>query len=87
MFMKDIRKMIKLHSCILSDFIHVRLIETLWTVACQAPLSLDFPGKNIGMGCHFLLQGIFLTHRLNPSLPCLLKRQVGSLPLAPFRKP
>ena len=21
----------------------------------------DFPGKNIGVGCHFLLQGIFLT--------------------------
>ena len=32
-----------------------------WTVACQAPLSWDFSGKNIGMGCHFLLQGIFPT--------------------------
>ena len=21
-----------------------------WTVACQAPLSMDFPGKNIGSG-------------------------------------
>ena len=28
----------------------------------------DFPGKNTGMGCHFLLQGIFQTRRLNPSL-------------------
>ena len=28
-----------------------------WTVACQAPLPWDFPGKNTGMGCHFLLQG------------------------------
>ena len=34
---------------------------TLWTVACQAPLSLDFPGKNAGLDCHFLLQGIFPT--------------------------
>ena len=25
----------------------------------------DFPGKDIGMGCHFLLQGIFLTQRSN----------------------
>ena len=25
----------------------------------------DFPGKNTGMGCHFLLQGIFLTQELN----------------------
>ena len=27
------------------------------------------PGKNTGMGCHFLLQGIFLTQELNPGLP------------------
>ena len=26
---------------------------------------LDFPGKNTGVGHHFLLQGIFLTQRLN----------------------
>ena len=25
-----------------------------------------FPGKNTGVGCHFLLQGIFLTQGLNP---------------------
>ena len=31
----------------------------------------DFPGKNTGMGCHFLLQGIFLTQGSNPCLlPC-----------------
>ena len=31
----------------------------------------DFPGKNTGVGCHFLLQGIFLTQGLNPCLlPC-----------------
>ena len=31
---------------------------------CSLPLSSVhgiFPGKNSGMGCHFLLQGIFLT--------------------------
>ena len=28
---------------------------------CQAPLSMDSPGKNTGVSCHFLLQGIFLT--------------------------
>ena len=26
------------------------------------------PGKNTGAGCHFLLQGIFPTQRLNPGL-------------------
>ena len=40
---------------------HVQLSVTPGTVACQAPLSMDFPGKNTGMGCRFLLQGIFLT--------------------------
>ena len=28
----------------------------------------EFPGKNTGVGCHFLLQGIFHTHGLNPGL-------------------
>ena len=28
----------------------------------------DFPGKNTGVSCHFLLQGIFPTQELNPGL-------------------
>ena len=28
----------------------------------------DFPGKSSGVGCHFLLQGIFLTQESNPGL-------------------
>ena len=28
----------------------------------------DFPGKNPGVDCHFLLQGTFLTQGLNPGL-------------------
>ena len=27
-----------------------------WTIVCQAPSPWDFPAKNTGMGCHFLLQ-------------------------------
>ena len=42
----------------------------------------DFSGKNTGMGCHFLLQGIFLTQGSNPSFLHLLQRQVDSLPLS-----
>ena len=30
----------------------------------------DSPGKNIGVGCHVLLQRIFPTQGSNPSLPC-----------------
>jgi len=37
----------------------VKLLATSWTH--QAPLSMKLPGKNTGMGCHFLLQGLFLT--------------------------
>ena len=33
-------------------------LETPWTVALQAPLSMDSTGKNTGVGCHFLLQGL-----------------------------
>ena len=40
-----------------------------------------FPGKNTGVGCHFLLQGSFLTQGLNPGLLHLLHWQVDSLPL------
>ena len=29
----------------------------------------NFPGKSTRVGCHFLLQGIFLTQGLNPGLP------------------
>ena len=45
-------------------------------------LSWDSPGKNTEVGCHFLLQGIFLTQGLNPCHLHLLHWQVGSLPLA-----
>ena len=43
-------------------------LVALWTVALQAPVCWGFPGKNTGMRCHFLLQGIFLTQGLNPCL-------------------
>ena len=43
-------------------------LVTPWTVACQVPLPLDSPGKNTGVGCHFLLQGIFPTQESNPGL-------------------
>ena len=43
----------------------------------------DSPGKNTGVGCHALLQGIFPTQGWNPRLLCLLHWQVGSLPLVP----
>ena len=41
--------------------IHAQLFVTPWTVAHQAPLSTEFSRQEYWSGCHFLLQGIFLT--------------------------
>ena len=47
---------------LLSRFSHVRLCATPWTVACHGwqltrlRSPWDSPGKNTGVGCHFLFQ-------------------------------
>ena len=38
---------------------HVRLFVTPWTVAAMLLCPRNFLGKNTGVGCHSLLQGIF----------------------------
>ena len=50
----------------LSRFSCVWLFATPWTVALQAPRPWTSPGKNTGVGCCFLLQGIFPAQRSNP---------------------
>ena len=50
----------------LSHFNHVQLCVTLWIIGSSVH------GKNTGVGCHFLLQGIFLTQRSNPCFSHLL---------------
>ena len=52
----------------------------------QAPLSMGFSRQQYWMGCHALLQGIFLA-KGGTHISCLLHWQVGSLPLVPPRKP
>ena len=41
---------------LLSHFSRVRLCATPYTATHQAPRPWDSPGKNTGVGCHFLLQ-------------------------------
>ena len=41
---------------------------TPWTIDCRLLYPQDFLGKSTRMGCHFLLQGIFLTQGLNRGL-------------------
>ena len=43
---------------LLSHFSRVQLCDTPETAAHQAPRPWDSPGKNTGVGCHFLLQCI-----------------------------
>ena len=62
---------------------HGQLFAAPWTVACQASLSMGFSRQEFWSGCHFLLQGIFLTQRWNLCLLHLLHWQMDSLPLAP----
>ena len=65
--------------CVLSRLSCVQLSVTLWTIACQAPLSVEFSRQEYWSGA--LLQEVFPTQGLNPSVLCLQHRQVGSLPL------
>ena len=51
--------------CKLSCFSCIWLFETLWTVAHQALQSMGFSRQDTGVGCHFLLHGIFLTQGAN----------------------
>ena len=63
---------------------HVQFFATPWTVAHQGPLSMKCSGKNTGVGCHFLVQEIFLIKGLNLRL---LHLQANSLPLLHLGSP
>ena len=64
-------------ACVLSHFSCVQLFVTLWTVCSLMGSSIhgDSPGKNTGVGCHVLLQGIFPTQELNIHVLSLLHWQ------------
>ena len=56
----------------------IQLFSTPWTVAFQTPPSMGFPRQEYWNGCHFLLQGIFVSHRLNlqPLSPAFICRRI-----------
>ena len=74
-----------LHTCVCSVAQSRVTFAIPWSF--QVPLSMGFPGKDTGVSCHILLQGIFLTQGSNPPLLCLLYWQGDSLPLVPPGKP
>ena len=76
-------------SCVVVVYLlsHVQLFCNPMDYSYPGSCPWDFPGKNTGVDCHFLLQGIFLVQELNLHL---LHWQVDSLPLrrqgSPFVK-
>ena len=72
-----------MHVCLLSGIV----VSNLWPHGLQPTRLLcpwDSPGKNTGVGCHFLLQRIFPIEGSNPSL---LHWKVDSFTMGPPRKP
>ena len=57
----------------------------LWPARLLCPWDLS--GKNTGVGCHFLLQRVFLTQGLNLCLLSLLQWQADSFPLSHLGSP
>ena len=75
------------HAHVLSCFSRVWLYDPMDHSPPGSSVHGVSPGKNTGLGCHALLQGIFPTQGSNPRLLCLLHWQVVSSPLAPPGKP
>ena len=79
---KFIYKLYMLLLLLLNHFSHVRLCETPQTAATRLPCLWDSPGKNIGMGCHFLLQCVKMKSEseVTQSCPTLSYPMDRSLP-------
>ena len=70
-------EVLKTHICIVFACCVVCLVTQLCPALCDimdcslpgSPVHRDSPGNNTGVGCHALLQGIFLIQGSNPGLP------------------
>ena len=81
------RSWVQSYSCVHAQ----SLVSSSWQTRGLKPARLlrswGFPGKHTKVGCHFLLQRIFLTQGANPHLLCLLPGQADSLPLSHLGSP
>ena len=65
----DVLQKLNFKLCVHSPLLNrVQLFVTPWTLAHQVPLSMGFPRQESRVGCHFPLQGFFLTQGSNPRL-------------------
>ena len=74
--------------------LHAKLLQSCLSLCNPMDYSLSdssvhggSSGKNTGVGCHALFQGIFPTQGSSLHLLCFLHWQAGSLPLVPPGKP
>ena len=61
--------------CCLVAKSYLTLCNSMDCVVCWTPLSMGFPGRNTGVDCHLLLQGILPAQGSNPLLLRLLHQQ------------
>ena len=65
----------------------VRLFATLWTIACQAPLSMGFPTREYWSGLPFLPPGDLPDSGIKFASLCLLHWQANYFPLSHLGSP
>ena len=68
--------------CMLRRFSHVQLFATLWTVACQSPLSMEFSRQEYWSGLPFPSPGDLLDPRIELRSPALQADSLLSEPLS-----
>ena len=68
--------------CVPSHFSLVQLFVTLWTVACQAPLSMGIPRQEYWSGLPFPSPGDLPDPGIKPVSHAAPALQANSLPLS-----
>ena len=72
------------HHLVPSVLSHVRLFIILWTVARQAPLSMEFSGQEYWSGLPFPSPGDLPDPGIEPATPVSPALQANSLPAEPL---
>ena len=73
--------------CVLSCFSHVQLLGTLWSIACQAPLSMGFSRQEHWCGLPFPPPEDLPDPGTRPAFLTSPELVAGALPLVPPGKP
>ena len=75
------------YACLHDNLLQSHLTLRLWTVACQAPLSMAFSRQEYWSGLPCPPPENLPNPGIEPTSVCLLCCQAGSLPLVPPGKP